>query len=491
MAGPAKDASLIAALEQQIATLQEQVARLQAMNTSDTRLSTSFVPVASTDCYGVKPCLHSTPISRIEADCTHAVWAGTFGDGKWVRLVPWNTTSSSNTTSVSPSQPEYFPQRSECEQASGGHTCRPVAPPHRRIPPDLFRPLIGDQCDLTDVWKLTRLFKGHVKMAETAHWHQRLRGVKHALWLAVGSSIDYGVWKEACYGFGAKQYTIDADDGGSRLPAHLQHEKGNPWPSTLLVSWCHVEALNSTFAHVTAQGIATTALQTNASLQPLRFAEIGAQLQRIGAHGFGGEPTFLSFGGIEWDFKNWRCLFPRAATEWREPLRGPMSTLEMQADAARAAWPSLRAVFVRTTFHPTAGGGGFNCECCARERDYERYNELLRGSEAISASSREGRAHAIGEAAGQGQDAAVGETSARGREVAISRSRGRERLAAAECMRIRVLDLQRLMMCTDAVGSCSSSTGWTVDGLHPSRPILLGFVAIALQVMADWGAVCR
>jgi hypothetical protein len=428
-------AEAIASLQRQISHMQHQLDAI-AGPAASTSAPRSFVPVGSTDCYGVTPCVHTTPASRIAAGCTEAVWRGSFG-------------------------PHVNFTHARTAGGSGGtHERRPLPPPPDRIPPQPFRPSVGEQCDLVDVWTLSKLHKGHVRLADEAAWHQRLRGVKDALWLSIGSSIDLLALKEACAAFGQEKEVIDADTAPSSLPLELRHESGNPWPSVLLVSWCHVRSLNLTLAHVVAQGIATTALQTNASLQSLRFAEIEAQLARIPtASAIPRTPTFISFGGIEWDFRNWRCDYPRptCTTEWREPI----ATLEMQARAARRALPSVKAVFVRTVFKPTTGG--FGCDCCAKEAAFLHYNELLR--------QNAGRRGWWGDVRG----VAGGDNNA---------------TATASCEGIHVLDLQRMMLCNESVGSCAGKTGWTVDGLHPSRPVVLGYVALALQVMADWGTVC-
>lgn len=432
----------ISALQHQLDALMQQLTALKGTrNVAEASAMKHFVPASSTNCYGVQPCLHSTAASRIDAGCAEAVWAGTLGKGHWVR-----------------------------ENASDGSSyLRPLPPSTKRMPPWSFHPFIGKQCDLTNVWKLSELNTERVRDAEEAHWHQRLRGIKDAMWLSIGSSIDHQALKETCSAFGMDRSVLDASAEQSRLPSYLQHEQGNPWPSVLLISWCWIASLNLTIAHVSSQGIATTALQRNESLQPIRFGEIGAQLARLGVHG--GTPTFLSFGGIEWDFKHWRCLFPRNDDDWREPVR----MLQMQAAAARAAWPSLRAIFVRTMFKPTSGI--FDCECCAHERDFEHYNDLLRQNARGAQQPARSSTFAPHSESQQGNGVWL--------QPAESSS------STSPCERIHTLDLQRMMLCNETVGTCSSQTGWTVDGLHPSKPVLLGFISLALQIIADWGALCR
>lgn len=54
-----------------------------------------------------------------------------------------------------------------------------------------------------------------------------------------------------------------------------------------------------------------------------------------------------------------------------------------------------------------------------------------------------------------------------------------------------VLDMQRMMLCNDSVGTCSSRTGWTEDGLHVSRPVNLQYVSLLANTAADLGERCR
>ena len=406
--------------------------------------SSRFVPVAATDCYGVKPCLHSTAAERVAAGCLEAVWEGHFGDKPTeyrLETIKGNATQH---------RPDFS-------------YMKPVAPKEGPRPTDVvtqnrFRPSIGEQCDLSDVWAVT--LPGHVKEAIEAHWHQRLRGLKNTLWLQIGTSIDHFAMKEACAMFSATRTTVEAKP----TIAH-------PMPTPLLVDSCHVPSLNFTFAHVAANGFSSTWLQRNASLQPTRFHEIALQLRRIKPHGWYGGPTFLIFGGMEWDFKNWRCAFPKTRQEWRVPL----GLLHMQIRHARNVWPSdLKAVFARTMFTPTYGS--FGCPCCANESHFTHYNYLLRSAakpEALDAyfSGRDGNSK--GGSSGSGSSSSTD----------VKR-------VEATCTPLHVLDLQRMMLCNNTCGSCSSRSGWSTDGLHPSRPVLLQYVSLALNLMADLGEYC-
>jgi len=329
---------------------------------------------------------------------------------------------------------------------------------------------------------------------------------------------------QACTAFGANRAAVEA-----------KPTDAYPLPSPLLVDYCHLARLNVTLAFVAANGIATTWLQRSASLQHQRFVEIGQQLRRL-TPPFYDPPTFLTLGGMEWDFKNWRCAFPKSRSEWQLPL----TILHVQVQAARAVWPhGVRAAFARTMFQPTYGT--FGCPCCANESHFYHYNHLLRQAAKpenaavyYSAASLSTRQAAPAAAANRGGTASGGE--------ALS---GR----AAVCTPVHVLDLQRIMKCNNTVprasrmrptrrasvppavrashapaargewegvccarasaegraaarascvwrgvrpqvGSCSSRSGWSVDGLHPIRPVLLQYMSLAFNLAADLGEYC-
>jgi len=165
----------VARLNAEIAALRAQLASRSAVTEVDqiaadirtaVAAESKFVPLAATNCFGVKPCMHSTAADRVGAGCHDAVWEGHFGER--------------------PTQ----------------YTLEVLGPPHnisyhKPVAPKVgekFHPDVGDVCDLTDVWVVNR--GGHVTDQTEAHWNQRLRGVKNSLWLNIGSSIDHGAMKE-------------------------------------------------------------------------------------------------------------------------------------------------------------------------------------------------------------------------------------------------------------------------------------------------------
>ena len=407
--------------------------------------NTSFVPLSAANCHGVKPCLHTSADERVRAGCLHTVWDGHFGAREATASVTEVALIDGRNVSYQRPLP---PRLTQARLDPKTRTSNAYVP---------FHPSVGDDaCDLSSVWSVSRLHPGYVTDATEAHWYQRLRGVRDALWLSLGSSVDHYAMKETCAGFGAARATMQADPS-----------LAYPFPAVLMVDTCRIASLNLTLASISAHGMATEETQRNVSLQPLRFAEIEAQLAKAGWHG---GPTFLSFGGMEWDFKTWRCAYPQTAAEWREPLR----VLRMQTAAARTAWrASLRGVFVRTMFAPTYGT--FGCACCAKEAQFWHYNDLLRGGVRAALHNQMLEVNAVGARSDGDQPGGSGSRSA---------------AAAGTCERIHVLDLQRMMLCNNSVGSCSSRTGWSNDGLHPTRLVLLGYVSLSLQLMADVGSVC-
>jgi hypothetical protein len=230
--------------------------------------------------------------------------------------------------------------------------------------------------------------------------------------------------------------------------------KAYPSPG-LLINYCHVKQLNLTLAHTLAHGIVTTQTQTTESLQPTRFAEIDDALRRYALKGSRVEradPTFLSFGGMEWDFKNWRCAYPQSQTSWRRAI----ASLKMQAEHARRQWPSIRVVFSRTMFKPTYGT--FGCPCCAIEAHFWHYNHLLRQRELNWPSGGgEGGGDGGGGGGSGGGKAGDGAGSAMRRSARRGGAKGVTGPVAVDngvCSGIHVLDMQRMMLCNDSVGTC-------------------------------------
>lgn len=261
----------------------------------------------------------------------------------------------------------------------------------------------------------------------------------------------------------------------ARLATEAGPSEAYPKPSPLIVDYCHLPRLNLTFAFVPANGLSTTWLQRNESLQGARFREIEGLLRRMSPPWYGG-PTFVVFGGMEWEMKNWRCEYPKSRAQWQLPL----ASLHMQMRHLRQVWArpgEVRGVFTRTMFTPTYGN--FGCSCCANESHFRHFNHLLRQAARPEVASAYDEHLAI-------QIRAGGNGSVSGDAGVVGRPGGREGV----CAPMHVLDLQRIMLCNNTVGSCSGRSGWSIDGLHPSKAVYMTYLSLALNVASDLGEYC-
>ena len=157
----------IARLESEISSLRAQLDSrpLDSAALAKESMAAQFTPTAATNCYGAKPCLHTSANERLAAGCLEAVWEGQYG------------------------KPRKRRRRKTKSGVSGNRSFQqPIAPPRELEP---FFPRVGDMCDLADLWAVSPLHRGHIKDAVEAHWHTRLRGLRNALWLSIGSSIDH------------------------------------------------------------------------------------------------------------------------------------------------------------------------------------------------------------------------------------------------------------------------------------------------------------
>jgi len=152
-----------------------------------------------------------------------------------------------------------------------------------------------------------------------------------------------------------------------------------------------------------------------------------------------------------------------------------------QVRTARERWRSIRAVFTRTMFKPTYGT--FGCACCANESHFFHFNNLLRRQAVHVHQGIEATLETLPPTTTPTVDASG--ASGGGDAAAAT---GASRLGACEPM--HVLDLQRMMLCNNSVGTCSSRTGWSADGLHPSRAVYLQYLSLSMMSAADLGEVC-
>ena len=75
-------------------------------------------------------------------------------------------------------------------------------------------------------------------------------------------------------------------------------------PPGLQFNWCQLPSpIDLTLVYLSYRGLTALEIQANATLQRRRFDEIGRLLRSTFGHD--STPTFLSFSGVEWDFKQW------------------------------------------------------------------------------------------------------------------------------------------------------------------------------------------
>lgn len=288
-----------------------------------------------------------------------------------------------------------------------------------------------------------RQMRGRVTDATEHHASQRLRGLQGKLWLMIGTSIDHLIVRDHCADFGAQRRMSDA------APTTLHPAPG------MHFDYCHLPPpLSLTIVYVGYKGLTALEVQANVSLQRRRFAEIHAHLH--GTFGVNGtadvSPDFVSFSGVEWDFKQWGLQHRQPSTldDWL----GIRASLDTQLRAAQRTWPGIRARFLRSQFQTAY-------------RWYRDWKDVD-GSEYARYTST------------------------------------MHSLATGGCGGVQVLDLARIVNCShkihgdadsgnrsdDAYGVCSKATGWTTDGLHPAPWVMRAYLGLALNVLADVGEAC-
>lgn len=407
--------SRLSAVPERLATLEQQLATLLPLAEAESQQSPGhkadrrarrFKPVAPAACENVRPCLRSTAHERIAAGCPASMWRG-----QW-DIDPLTTVSSALRGKAGWSRQHFRPADELCEAA--------------------------------DPFVLAPTHSGHVTVATGQFTTARLRGLRDALWLMIGTSIDHGVVYEVCVRFGRE---------GTRV-ADAPPTSVHPRPG-LHFNWCTLPPpLNLTMVEVSFRGLTTMTHQRDASLHRRHLVEVQGLLSTIG---WRAGPTFVTLAGIEWDLKQWASqrAVPTSAAEWvivRESLL-------MQATVARRLWPGLRGLTLRTQFRTTYR---FSKEWVDQDAaHYARYSQLMRD---------------------------VARTQGRRGERAAERSLDRR------CGRVDVLDMAAFMNCSAEIGypnGCGrGGASWTRDGLHPQPWVYHQYFVVAANVLADQGEAC-
>jgi hypothetical protein len=415
-------ASKLAALEGEVAQLRNRVAALEAASgllpTQSATRPSSFKPVSPAACQNSVPCLHTNARERLASGCSHALWVG-----------QWLIDPLSNASLLA---------------GNGALEQR-------------FHAAADDQCEPAHAFLLSPepRIRGHVTDANERHASSRLRGVRSKLWLLIGSSVDHQIVRDVCVDFRAQRLDVEA-------PPTALH----PLPG-LRIDYCTFPSpLGLKVAYIGYKGLTALEVQSNASLQAQRFGEISSLLRATKA--LGTTPDFVSFGGIEWDFKQWglQKMQPHSAADWAA-IR---NALALQLAAARQAWPRLHGLFLRSQFRTTYRWYRDWVDVAGEE--YERYNGLMRGLAAASTAAPP--AQTLG-----------------GSAEASTREPGGA-AAGSACGAVHVLDIARAFNCTNERGyhSCGRESGWTVDGLHPSPWAMRAYFSTAVNVLADVGEAC-
>ena len=175
---------------------------------SSGQASARFKPVEPAACLNVKPCLRSGAVERIGAECLTSVWSG-----RW---------------SVDP--------------LVAGKTLRDK----QGWLAQHFVPAAA-QCEVADPFLLSPTWPHHVTVAQSQFINSRLKGVRGAVWLMIGTSIDHGIVYEVCVRFGR-----DGIHSTEAAPTRLYPRPG------LRFNWCRLPLpFNLTLVEASVQGLST------------------------------------------------------------------------------------------------------------------------------------------------------------------------------------------------------------------------------------------
>ena len=159
-----------------------------------------FKPVAPASCLHVRPCLLTSAAERIQAGCAASIWRG-----RWA-VDPLTALPGALRSAAGWARQHFWPAAAECEAAD----------------PYLLSPARKDHATQ------------HVTVASSQFTTSRLRGLRDALWLMVGTSIDHGIVYEVCVRFGREGVRV-ADAAPTQVHprpvrrARLQHSALAHW----------------------------------------------------------------------------------------------------------------------------------------------------------------------------------------------------------------------------------------------------------------------
>ena len=378
-------------------------------------------------CYGMKPCIHTAPVERLRRGCLTAK----LWAGKW--------SIGLNTSRGRSMRQKHYPFGLD-------FSATPLASQQ-------FVPALD--CDYASALVLSpqSAIRGeHTSVAAEEYAMERLSGVRGKLWLMIGTSIDQNVLKFACESFGAER-TLFADVSQD-AKLHL----------------CNVRALGITLAYAFSNGLVSVREGASTCRVPTRsemLQRAHSLDEQLGAAGWANGPDFVSLSGVEWDFQHW---FFCNATPW---ISQAERVVQEQVDTVRERWPRVKAVLLRPMFRST-------------------YHEFFQGDPAVYARYNAVLQRLVDSAGSIGPQRAAGAAT-------TSDTAGG---AGAVCPPLALLDLPTLMNYSataggcaggfaEGHGTCSSMSGWTVDGLHPPTWVMGTFLGLSLNMLSDFATACH
>ena len=273
---------------------------------------------------------------------------------------------------------------------------------------------------------------------------ERLGGVRGKLWLMIGTSIDQNALKFACESFGLERTLFS--DVSQDVKLHL----------------CNIRPLGITLAYSFGNGLVSLREGASRCRSPTRdeMQQHAQSLdEQLVAAGWADGPDFVSLSGIEWDFQHWHFC---NATPW---VNHAEPTVRQRVSTVRERWPRLKAVLLRPMFRST-----YHEFFQADPSVYAAYNDVLRR---------------------------IVEDASKSYDVRRGGSRAPAAAGVPPCPPLAILDLPTLMNYSASLGgcvggfpegkgTCSSMSGWTVDGLHPSQWVIGQFLGLSLNVLSDY-----
>jgi hypothetical protein len=232
-------------LEEALAELKE--IRKKSHHRTASSSTVKFVPVQPTAC-SQSPCLTSTAQDRVAADCSRRLWSGkwTIPPESWMRNI---TAGRAVSHPIGMGDMMWYKQRFK----SSATDCQPA-----------------EALVLSPGYESKAQ---HVSVATSQFSLQRLLpGLRNAMWLMIGSSIDHGILHEVCVHWGA----------GAPKVYDAPPTKLIPKPGMHVVYCTLPPPLNFSMVEVSGHGLTSEAHQRDRKLHTQLLVEFKAMLDVIG-----------------------------------------------------------------------------------------------------------------------------------------------------------------------------------------------------------------